>query len=344
MEESSTWKSVFLCAAGALALLVLADVLLARVAPTQPLRELRDGISDFRAGDPEILVLGSSHGRTFHVLGQELSRRRGAPGLLVSIPLENGKLVPYEWVLKNRLLPLITATGTNGERMRGNLRRLILITEWWDSCSFTGPGRPYWNLPGRAWAFEHYVNDVIDTGVDSYNKNYLDHLYRRLFRRSVLVQSRGTSRIASSVERMIAGQATLRTPEEEASYLAAWRKMVEAGEECIGAPEQIVALRRILTTSLSLGLDTTVVLFPRKPATITATAAAGTIEQFHHLASGVATEMGVRFIDLTLGTPLDDSDFMDDYDHVNAKGNRKFAEWALDNDLSFLLEPPANTP
>lgn len=94
MEESSTWKSVFLCAAGALALLVLADLLLARVAPTQPLRELRDGISDFRAGDPEILVLGSSHGRTFHVLGQELSRRRGARGYWYPYRLRTENLSP----------------------------------------------------------------------------------------------------------------------------------------------------------------------------------------------------------------------------------------------------------
>jgi hypothetical protein len=33
---------------------------------------------------------------------------------------------------------------------------------------------------------------------------------------------------------------------------------------------------------------------------------------------------------------------MDDFDHVNAKGNQKFAEWALDNDLSFLMQPPSS--
>lgn len=329
-----------LCLIGTVALIVLAEAAVNLLTRTSPLREFRDGIGDLVSGNPETLVLGSSHGRTFHVLGQELTQRRGYPGVLVSVPLEHGKLVPYEWVLKNRLLPLIVEKRRGGERVRSNLQRFVLLTEWWDSCSFTAPGRPYWNLPGRAWAMEHYARDVLVTGVDSYNRNYLDHIYRRLIRRSVLVQSRGTDRIASAVERRVTGQIALRTPAEEAAFLAAWQEGVEAGSTCIGDPEQLAAFRSILATTRELGLETTVILFPRKPATITERAATTTIKRFHDIASEIAAQEGARFIDLTLSTPLDDTDFMDDYDHVNAKGNRKFAQWALDNDLAFLLEPP----
>jgi hypothetical protein len=325
---------------GAVTAVVLAEGALRWLAPVTPKRELRDGTSDLRSGSPEVLVLGSSHARTFHVLGEELERRRSAQGLLVAMPLENGKLVAYEWVLKSRVLPLIIGPdGTVGDQ-HAHLSRFVLVTEWWDSCRFAESGRPYWNLPGRAWALSHYLGDVLAGGVDSYNRNYLDHLYRRTFPRSVLVQSRGTAHIIRSMERRIAGQTTLRTPEAEDSFLVGWQNMVEAGANCIGDPEQLAAFRSILATTRELGLETTVVLFPRKPATVTERAAATTIKRFHDIASEIAAQEGARFIDLTLSTPLDDTDFMDDYDHVNAKGNQKFAQWALDNDLAFLMEPP----
>jgi hypothetical protein len=278
------------------------------------------------------------------VLGEELARRRGQSGVLVSVPLENGKFVPYLWVFQHRLLPLIVAKNPYGARLRPNLQRLILVTEWWDSCSFIEAGRPYWNLPGRAWALPHYVDDVISVGVDSYNKNYLDHLFRRVLSRSVLVQSRGTDRIVGAVQRKINHQVNLRTPAEEARFLASWQRTIEGGVGCIGAPEQLAAFHEVLAIAGSLGLETTVILFPRKPATLTDQARSGTLMRFRELASKVASQEGARFIDLTSSTPLDDADFMDDYDHVNAKGNQKFAKWALDNDLSFLMEPRAGAP
>ena len=65
-------------------------------------------MQDLAASDPATLVIGSSHARTFHALALELRARLGASSLpMVAIPLENGKLVPYQWLLDNRVAPLI---------------------------------------------------------------------------------------------------------------------------------------------------------------------------------------------------------------------------------------------
>ena len=40
-------------------------------------REVEDGVRDLRRGDPTALVVGSSHGRTFHAVGQELTPATG---------------------------------------------------------------------------------------------------------------------------------------------------------------------------------------------------------------------------------------------------------------------------
>ena len=51
----------------------------------------------------------------------------------------------------------------------------------------------------------------------------------------------------------------------------------------------------------------------------------------------IARRHGAAVLDLTLTTPLESSDFMDDFDHVDAEGNQKFAEWALTGPFSDLL-------
>jgi hypothetical protein len=55
------------------------------------------------------------------------------------------------------------------------------------------------------------------------------------------------------------------------------------------------------------------------------------------LVQDVARRNGAQVLDLTLASPLESSDFMDDFDHVNPEGNQKFAEWALAGPFADLV-------
>jgi hypothetical protein len=44
---------------------------------------------------------------------------------------------------------------------------------------------------------------------------------------------------------------------------------------------------------------------------------------------------------MTFGHPMVDADFQDDFDHLTREANPRFAAWALENHMQFLLEPPA---
>jgi hypothetical protein len=52
----------------------------------------------------------------------------------------------------------------------------------------------------------------------------------------------------------------------------------------------------------------------------------------------------VRVIDMTTTSPLRDADFAEDFDHVRAPANGRFASWALEGGLRWLREPPAQGP
>jgi len=334
-------RALLVVAACAAAALLLVDIALQRTIPldAKP-REAQDGIRDLLASDPETLVIGSSHSRTFHVLGLELQKKIGSGGLpLVAIPLENGKLVPYQWLLEQRVAPIIDrrarATGTSAPK----LRRMILLTEWWDSCDH--PEGIHWNLPSRAWGLGDYLRDVAASGITDYNRNFPRTVLRESAINSPLVQDRTNPRIKEMLITRAQGRPypPPRTPEDEADRIQKWQRMVERGQSCIGATDQMAAFDSILDFARQRNLDMTVVLFPRKPATLSEHARQTTIARFADMIEEKTKARGVRFLDLTTSTPLGDNDFMDDFDHVNAAGNLKFAAWALDNDLRFLLEP-----
>jgi hypothetical protein len=101
----------------------------------------------------------------------------------------------------------------------------------------------------------------------------------------------------------------------------------------------MAALDRILDFAAERGLETTVILFPMMPGTITPLANATTLTRAREIIEERVAPRGLRLIDWTLQTPLTDDDFMADFDHVNATGNDKLSRWALEHDLSFLLQP-----
>jgi hypothetical protein len=47
---------------------------------------------------------------------------------------------------------------------------------------------------------------------------------------------------------------------------------------------------------------------------------------------------------MTLSSPLVNHDFHRDLDHLTADGSHRFAEWALDHELAFLLQPSGERP
>ena len=119
--------------------------------------------------------------------------------------------------------------------------------------------------------------------------------------------------------------------------------MVEEGVRCIGAPAQMTALEKIIDFAQARNLHVTLVLFPRKPATLSERAKGTTLVKFQDLLQSVAARRGVDLVDLTTSSPLTDGDFMADYDHVNVAGNQKFARWALKHHFPFLLKHGGRT-
>jgi hypothetical protein len=335
-----TWYSVCVVSIVALLAIIAIDHVAGRVSPPVNRREAEDGIRDLARSNPDVLAVGSSHARTLHVLGQELAARTQSRRALVAVPLENGKLTVYDWTLQHRLRQLIEETRSDGTLVRDRLREFVLITEWWDSCAPNEKGRfNYWNLPSRAWAFEDFLSDTLDNGLNGYNRNYLQNRARRMLSESALFFDRTNGTLTERAMNKLRGRPLGRSPEAEQAQLQGWQRNVEAGVKCIGDPEQQHALRSILRYAHGRGLNTTILLFPRKPATLTAQAKATTLPAFAAMMRTVASEEHARLVDLTTGTPLGDEDFMEDFDHVNPPGNEKFAQWALSHDLQFLIEP-----
>lgn len=326
----------FVVVATALATVVLADVAAGVIAPPRNLREVEDAITELRGSAPTVVAIGSSHGRTFAVLGDSLLERTGGRERMLAVPVEWGKLSSYRWVLEERLLPLLDARGEDGQPRARRLARAIIVTEWWDSCEGAARAR---NLPARAWSWPHWIEDVRTEGITPYNDNFLAYRWARWTRWSALMQDRGQGRILSEVRQRLAPDA----PEDAAARFRQtaqeWQHMIETGDRCIGSAREMGALTAMVDTLLGRGLEVTVLLYPRMPATLSDAARRTTLP---HFAAGVAATLAsrpVRIVDLTSTSPLEDSDFGGDFDHLVPAGNARFSRWALDGPLAFLVEP-----
>lgn len=334
------WVDLAILSVSAAITVAAADYLLHFASPPKHLREVEDGVRDLRQGNPTALVVGSSHARTFHAVGQELSRRTGGVEKLVAVPIEYGKLFVYDSLLQRHLLPIVDQPVASGAVAKDRLRRFVLVTEWWDSCGH-GDGKPFWNLPARAWEIGDFAKDLLQDGLNGYNRNYLQNRFRMLFPESALVYDRTQRAILPTLARVLRGKPLRPTADEELRLVEEWQRMVEGGAACIGDPVQMASLRDTLGRARARQWETTVILFPRKPATLTQTAKSTTLAQFARQVRAIAEPLGATVIDLTYRSPLTDADFMDDFDHVTEEGNAKFARWVLDHDLKFLLVPLA---
>ncbi len=333
-------RQVTLVILAAVVTVVASDLLLQRACPLLPRRmEAADGIALLRDGDPETLLIGSSHGRSFVRIAEAVARASGGQRRLVPVPVEYGKQSTYEWILEHRLRPLLEERRPDGRLVRSSLRRFVLVTEWWDGCS---PETDLaFNVPARGWVLGDFLADAARRGLDAWNQNYLDQAWSALWRGSILVQDRGVGRL---VDTLRASRRRGGVDDAAARYdemVATWRTMVEAGAadpRCHDGHER-AALERILDWASARSLDTTLLLFPRKPDTLTPKARQTTLAAYARELEALARRRGLRFVDYTTSTPVTDADFMADFDHLNPAGNEKFERWALQGELRFLLEP-----
>jgi hypothetical protein len=336
---SAGLRNLLLVAVATVATVVASDLLLQRISPLLPHRmEAGDGISSVERGDPEVLLIGSSHGRSFVGIASAVARASDGRRQMAVIPVEYGKLSSYEWILEHRLRPLLEEVGTGGRPRRQALRRFILVTEWWDACSPEG-GLAF-NVPARGFTIRDFASDVLRNGINAWNQNYVDDKWSQLFSGSILYQDRGVSRIRGALREWV-GRRPTSEAETEQKKLQQWQESVESGASdprCHDGRER-AALERILDWAQGRSLDTTLLLFTRKPATLTDRARATTLAAFSAEMASLAQRRGIRFVDYTVLPVIDDSDFMADFDHVTASGNQKLTEWALARDLAFLLQP-----
>jgi hypothetical protein len=281
-------------------------------------------------------VLGSSHARTFEVVDREIAARSKHAPRVLAVPLEWGKLTGYDWVLEQRLRPLIEETTPTGELRRRNLRKFILVTEWWDS---TVDEEPAWNLPSRAWTWRHFLADVARHGLTDYNRNYLTTRWLRVTRGSVLAQDRGHGRILTDLKNRFVPEDTRAKQASLAFQTRKWQAMTEEGAASIANPTEMAALDHILDYFQDRGVEVRIVLYPRKPGTVTEKAKETTLASFSSRISRIGAVRGIRVHDWTLGTPIGDDDFLADFDHISEEGNHKLADWMLEGDLADLAAP-----
>ena len=333
------WTQVVAVGVAAVLTVVVLDALAQRAVPVLPSRiEVADGVAAYEGGDPAVLVLGSSHSRGFSVIEQRLAERFGRPDHMVRVAVEYGKLSSYRWVLEHRLRPLIEQADASGALVRPSLERLVLITEWWDSCRPAGGLAE--NVPARAWTARHFVADAAAQGLTDFNRNWLSYQWTSRMTGSLLVSDRGVGRLPMAALDALRGGGEARAEAERQLRVDFWRGMIEGGADdpsCFH-PEELADLEAIVRYFQGRGVDVTVMLQPRMPITLTELATRTTVAHFEGLMRALTARLGVRLVDFTTSTPLTDDDYMADFDHTSASGNERLADFGLAGELGFLLE------
>ena len=304
--------------------------------------EVRHGIEQYEAGDPDTLVLGSSHARAFGEIERVLAERTGGQHQLVRLPVEWGKHSSYSWVVQNRLRPLIEEEEEDaaGKLRRPSLSRLIYVTEWWDGCAPEG-GLAF-NLPSRAWQLRHFLSDFVRNGLTPHNRNYVSRRLDRLLRWSILAQDRGVERVPTALMELLRPPTDLARQAEWQKRIDWWHGMLEGAftDPLCRNGTELAAMTETVDYFQSRGVEVTILLMARMPATVTEKGKRTTFARYARQMRALADSKGARFIDLTFSTPLADEHFMSDFDHADDEGNRIFASWGLSGDLAFLLDEP----
>lgn len=335
-ESHAGWRVLGITVLSCLVTIAGLDAAFHRLAPPVHLTEVEDAVGLYQRSNPTVLVVGSSHARSFAVVNEELRTRTGGREEILAVPVEWGKLNAYRWVIENRLEPLADEVRA-GSKVRDRLKRFILVTEWWDSVPPEGDGR-YTNLPARAWRFRDFLGDVSRNGLDAHNRNYAHERWKRLWWSSSLVQDHGHGKILEGLKGVVRPPTERALQREYERDITSWRKMVDNGARHMLDPQEMEAFDQILAWAKARGLDVTVLLYPRMPGTLTDLSKRTTLAEFSRAIAARPSMAGVRFVDFTTSSPLEDVHYSRDFDHVTREGNELFSDWALDGELSFLVE------
>jgi hypothetical protein len=276
-----------------------------------------------------VLVIGSSHARSFPAVRARLRERTGEPLPMAIVPEEGGTFAAYNWVLQNLLRPLIEQQGPAGRPVRDRLREVMFITTYYDLCAegdTTG-------VISHGWTLGHFTRDVWDHGITTQNRNYLRARWNEMWPASALVQDRGVGRIDTKIRWLLPGAA-----EHERRLAQKYRDQMEEQYQTCRDPLQQQRFEESLAYLKQRGLPTTVVLFPLHPGLVTERSRQTTLKQYSDYVAGLQPRYGFRMVDLTLGSPLQPVHFRKDLDHLTPEGNQRFAEWSLDHDLKYLVE------
>jgi hypothetical protein len=328
--RSAAWRTLLAVGLSAAATLWAADRLLNRVAPPdQTLLQAQHGVEEFARGNPPVLVIGSSHARSFPAVRERLRQRTGEALPMAIVPEEGGTFAAYNWVLQNLLRPLIEETDAAGRPVRGRLREVMFVTTYYDQCP-EGEGA---GVISHGWTFGHFARDVAQQGITPLNRNYLRARWNEMWPGSALVQDRGVGRIDTKIRWLLPGAA-----EHERRLAQKYRDQMEEQYGICRDPRQQQRLEESLAYLKGRGLRTTVVLFPLHPELVTERSKQTTLKQYSDFVAAIQPRYGFRRVDLTLGSPLKPEHFRKDLDHLTPEGNLRFAEWSLDHDLKYLVD------
>ncbi|MCK6570731.1 hypothetical protein L6V77_06395 [Myxococcota bacterium] len=335
MSESSpsvpSWRALLAVALVMAGVIVAFEVGLRRLAP-MPRRDLEvdTGVRALAAGNPDVLVLGSSHAGAWLPLIDRLGRDRVAV-----VTEEGGTFSAFDWVYEHRLAPLVEARDGDAW-VRDRLRHVLLITTYWDTCPAS---HTLWEdaLPARAWQWKHYLADVAENGITPRNRNFPFTAMKRLFAESMMIQDRGLVSLRGQLK-------GADSPDSLSGRKAAHaerrrREIVEEGRTCFDPTEQ-AKLEGLVNRLQRRGLAVTVVAFPQMSELLTDEARRTTIARYSALLADLRARKGIRTVEHTLTAPLVYDDFEIDCDHLVPAAREKYVDWALENGVGFLRAPP----
>lgn len=330
------WRSLIVLLAVAVSVVVGADLALRRLSPPKYVREVADAMKDYEHEDPTVLVLGSSHARTFHVMDGIVRERTDGRERILAVPLEWGKFRSYEWLLHNRVEPLIDEEAPSGGKKRASLKRFILLTAWWDAC-WTDGDPPVFNLPSRAWTFNHFEAAVIENGLDDHSRNYVTSRWGDIFHGSILVSDRGQGHLVTALRERLRPMSEEAKAKQFEWKLESWKGIMHQGRRCGLHPEELAAAERILGWGQDRGYDVTLMLYPMMPITVDDEDRELVQEPFQEAMRALAAKRNVRFVDATFVHNVQNEDFLD-FDHLSPEAHARFSKWLLEGELSFLVE------
>ncbi len=341
---TTTAREPVLVIAGALVALACVEAAVQRVSPVPPpIMEVDDGVREYAASDPDTLVLGSSHTRSFAPMRDMVAERTHGAHRMALVPVEWGTFGSYQWVLDHRIRPLIEERDpATGALKRGRLRRAILVTTFYDLCR--KPGLSEANLPARAWTFGHFADDVAAHGLNDFNGNFLQTRLADALPFSALVQDRGHGFIVSRSIDFARGVSPDELAERRRYDLDVARARMEEQYAYCDDPGHKRSLRETIDYLHGRRVEVTLVLFPLLPDIVSARSRETTLRRYERYVADLAREVPVRVTDMTLDGPFTYGDFQSDLDHLNREGNRKFSRWALDGHMAWLLDAPVAPP